>query len=78
MSDIRFQSTEGLIELAREAGFVVSLDKANNWHVIIGNETDLRRFYQLTAGRILLEHMTADAERMGLYNDTYNTLPKGE
>jgi hypothetical protein len=78
ITDKRFESTAGLLEIAKEAGFVVSLDKANNWHVVIGNETDLRRFYQLTAGRILLDQLMLDAEKMGLYNDNYNTLPKGE
>jgi hypothetical protein len=78
MTDKRFETTEGLLQIAKEAGFVVSLDKANNWHVVIGNETDLRRFYQLTAGRIVLEMMSRDAEAMGLYNDNHNTLPKGE
>lgn len=76
--DKRFETTEGLLELAREAGFVVSLDKANGWHVIIGNETDLRRFYQLTAGRIIMDQLMLDADKMGLYNDNYNTLLKGE
>lgn len=78
MTDKRFETTEGLLQIAKEAGFVVSLDKANNWHVVIGNETDLRRFYQLTAGRIVLDQLALDAEAMGLYNDNHNTLPKGE
>lgn len=78
MTDKRFETTEGLLQIAKEAGFVVSLDKANNWHVVIGNETDLRRFYQLTAGRIILDQLALDAEAMGLYNDNHNTLPKGE
>jgi len=36
-------SKEKALDLAREAKFVVNEDKANNWHVIIGNERDLER-----------------------------------
>lgn len=69
MSDKRFQTTEGLLDIAREAGFVVSLDPPNGWHVVIGNENDLRRFYQLTAGRLILDWMHEESQRLGLYDD---------
>lgn len=70
--DKRFETTAGLLDIAKEAGFVITHDKANDWHLVIGNENDLRKFYQLTASRILLQWMHDDAERMGLYNDNYN------
>lgn len=78
MTERLFETTKGLLELAKDAGFVITEDKANNWHLVMGNETDLRRFYMLTAGRIIMDQLMLDGEKMGLYNDNYNTLPKGE
>jgi len=34
---------EKALELAREAKFIVNEDKANQWHIIMGNESDLMR-----------------------------------
>lgn len=68
MIDKRFQSTEGLIELARESGFVCTRDAQNGWYVLHGNDTNLRKFYMKTAGIILLQWMTEESQRLGLYD----------
>lgn len=69
MIDKRFQTTEGLVEIAREAGFVCTRDSQNGWYVIQGSDADLRRFYMKTAGQILLQHMAEESQRLGLYYD---------
>ena len=60
-------TTENLVEIAKKAGFVCHYDPLHKFHSIIGNQDDLRRFYQLTAGQIILEQMSQDAQRLGLY-----------
>lgn len=60
-------TTENLVKIAKEAGFVCHYDPMHKFHSIIGNDDDLRRFFQLTAGQIILEQMAQDAERLGLY-----------
>lgn len=69
MIDERFQTTEGLIDIAREAGFLCTKDEANGWYVIHGNGDNLRRFYQKTAGAVILQWMADEAQRLGLYGD---------
>lgn len=60
-------TTENLVQIAKEAGFVCHYDSLHKFHSIIGNDDDLRRFYQLTAGQIILEQIAQDAQRLGLY-----------
>ena len=60
-------TTENLVKIAKEAGFVCHYDRMHKFHSIIGNDDDLRRFFQLTAGQIILEQMAQDAQRLGLY-----------
>lgn len=69
MIDERFQTTEGLVDVAREAGFVCSPDGPNGYYVISGTSDNLRRFYQKTAGAVILQWMAEDAQRLGLYDD---------
>jgi len=62
-------TTDNLVEIARKAGFVCHYDPLHKFHSIIGNQDDLRRFYQMTAGQILLDELARDAKELGLYNE---------
>lgn len=62
-------TTENLVKIAIKAGFVCHYDELHKFHSIIGNQDDLRRFYQMTAGRIILDELARDAKELGLYND---------
>lgn len=62
-------TTDNLVEIAKKAGFVCHYDELHKFHSITGNQDDLRRFYQMTAGRIILDELARDARELGLYND---------
>jgi len=62
-------TTDNLVKIAKEAGFVCHYDELHKFHSITGNQDDLRRFYQMTAGRIILDELARDARELGLYND---------
>lgn len=62
-------TTDNLVEIAKKAGFVCHYDPLHKFHSIIGNQDDLRRFYQMTAGQILLDELARDAKELGLYNE---------
>ncbi len=61
-------TTENLVKIATKAGFVCSYDELHKFHTVIGNQDDLYRFYQMTAGQILLDELARDARELGLYN----------
>lgn len=61
-------TTENLVKIAREAGFSVHEEKLHKFYSIIGNDDTLRRFYQMTAGQILMDMMAREAEALDLYN----------
>ena len=62
-------TTENLVKIAREAGFSVQEKLTSKFYTIIGDEDSLRKFYQMTAGRIILDELARDARELGLYND---------
>jgi len=62
-------TTDNLVKIAKKAGFVCHYDPLHKFHSIIGNQDDLRRFYQMTAGQILLDELARDAKELGLYNE---------
>ena len=62
-------TTDNLVKIAQKAGFVCHYDTLHKFTTVIGNQDNLRQFYQMTAGRILLDELARDARELGLYND---------
>ena len=61
-------TTEELINIAREAGFVIHYDSLHKLYTVSGNGDDLRRFFMKTAGEVLLQNLHDEQQRLGLYD----------
>ena len=59
-------TTEKLIEIAKEAGFIIHYDSLHKLYTVSGSGDDLRRFYMKTAGEVLLQNLHDEQQRLGL------------
>ena len=62
-------TTDNLVKIAIKAGFVCHYNTLHKFNTVIGNQDNLRQFYQMTAGQILLDELARDARELGLYNE---------
>jgi hypothetical protein len=62
-------TTDNLVKIAKKAGFVCKYDPSHDAYSITGHADDLRRFYQMTAGQILLDELAREARELDLYNE---------